>query len=536
MHRIGSIILLLAICLSNAIGAGKCGFSQLMEHSKDKKLGAARMLEKRGTCNASDLYDSVYVDTTAHFRIFYTTTGPHAVAGPSSYTHYSTPTYINTLAHWLETAYTLHTKTIGMQAPRGPKQTIHYQDSRFPEKYPVEVIDLSLLRNTWTTLGGPCSGCYGLTLPVDEDHSQSVLLIENDFLYQDATDPLTTWTKKDGGTCTFTESAKPITTTINGKRVDYSEQWYTALKVTAFHELYHACQLRYADYNDQYHFWWEASATGTEEIGAPEINDYLQYLYPIFNSPRISLFDYTKDDQMRPYGQGIFYQYLVHRFGIQFDPEIWSALQKSPFTSISTHFDTFAKNHGESGLPTLFHDYARHLVYAGDRADEIPVDSLWADDLPDWPTLSSYIFSSAKFPTDSFGFQLFDGSTNALNYTPGQQSQLIKSVLTINGTDYVIVSSGNQPNTSGESTSSIPALAFPNPWRAKSDLCFQLGGNSRDIEIRDANGNEITQIPRDTSLTKTCINGKVHGNWLAPGRYYWRGSKETKVHPLLVIR
>lgn len=535
--RIRFLLLALLSFSSLSLAAGRCGFVQLMEQNQNAKHGLSRTLAKRGTCTASALYDSVYVDTTSHFRIFYTTTGPHSVTGSSSHT-VGTPAYIDTLAHWLEAAYTLHTASLGMKIPKGPVKTLHYLDSRFPDKYPVEVIDIGLLRNTWDDvngLGGPCAGCYGLTMPAAEDHSLSVLLIENDFRYQNANDPLSTWTLDDGGTCTYTESEHPIATVQNGSWVDYTEDWNTALKVTAFHELYHACQLRYQDYNDQYHFWFEASAVGVEELGAPEVNDYMQYLGPLFQSPQYSLFDIDHDGQMRPYGQGIFHKYLIHRFGLKFDPQIWSLLESAPRTSISKHFETFAKSKGEADFASLYHDYALHLVPSGDRSLGISSDSLWAEDLPNWPTLDALPFRLSNLPSDSFAFALFDWSS-ARNYTPEENSSYQKSVFSMGGQDYVLVSSGKRPNSSLDPTEKMPSLAFPNPWRGKSDLCFQLSGKSTKIEIRDGTGNITTSIQRDTLATLTCFDGISKGKRLAPGLYRWRGNRESALHKLLVIR
>lgn len=514
--------------------AGRCGFPALAEQHQRAKSGAARLLARQGDCPAEALYDSVYVDTTAHFRILYTLEGPHAPAGAHS-GMVDTPPFIDTLAHWLEQAWNLHTKTIGMKTPQGPAQTLHYQDSRFPEKYPVEIIDIGLLRNTWDLLGGPCGACYGITLPAVGDRSQSELILDNDFLYQESSDPLTTLPTTTG-TCTYSKSEHPITTSQNGRYIDYSEEWNIALRVTAFHELYHACQLRYQDYEEQYHFWFEASATGIEDFGAPEINDYIQYLDILFNRPQVSLFDVNRDQGMRPYGQAIFFHYLVHRFGLQFDPLIWTSLGKQPQTSISRHFDQFAKGKGETDFAALHHDFARHLLLAGTHADGLPEDSLWTADLPAWPTLIPLAFTPSSLPTDSFAFQIFQADAAARDYVPSDSSGLRKSLVTVGNSEYVLISSQENPRTDEETLTTVAPKAFPTPWRGNSDLCFQLSAKNSRISIYDAAGNPVVRFPHDTLSGKTCFDGRIHNKPLAPGLYFWRGSAESGLHRFLVVR
>jgi hypothetical protein len=525
--------ILVIFCLAYSGWAAQCGFAVLAQHKKP--TGNARILAKQGNCPSEALYDSVQVDTTQHFRILYTQKGPHAVAGSDSIT-FSRPPYIDTLMHWLEVAFTLEVDTIGMRAPQGPAVSYHFRDSRFSDKFPVEIIDIGLLRNTWSSdvFEGPCGQCYGLTYPDPNDPTLSTLFIDNDFRYQTADDPLLT-IHIASGTCNYSPSTHKITTRRNGKIFDYTQDWATALRITIFHELYHTTQLRYQNYYDQYHFWFEASAVGVEELGAPDINDYLQYLPTIFSSPQTSLLDVNADSGIRPYGQGIFYQYLLHRFGLHSDPPLWERLSQKPKRDIALHFNDYFSFLGvPDGFPEVFADFARHLTAAGHRSQFLDPDSIWAKDLALWPDLQMSLYSADLLPNQPYSFRLFPASPSLSAWTPSASSGLRTQNISLADESFVIVSTGFSPGSTN--APKTPAFAYPNPWRGTGNLCFQLASDDSSIEIRDASGLLVLSIPRLLGQVKTCINGEIHQKLLVPGLYYWRGLSENSLHRFLVVR
>ena len=57
----------------------------------------------------------------------------------------------------------------------------------------------------------------------------------------------------------------------------YSEKWNKGLRVTIFHEFYHALQLSYISFYTNESFWFEASAAGFEEITTPDVDDYITH-------------------------------------------------------------------------------------------------------------------------------------------------------------------------------------------------------------------------------------------------------------------
>jgi len=526
-------VILVIFCLISWDWASQCGFSVLAQQPKHS--GSARILAKQGTCNPEDLYDSVQVDTTRHFRVIYTQKGPHAVIGADSVT-FARPPYIDTLMRWLEAAYTLEVDSIGMRAPQGPEVSYHYHDHRFSDKFPVEIIDIDLLRDTWNIFeSGICGECYGLTYPDAYDPTKSTLFIDNDFLYQNRNDPLSTYTTPSGGTCSYSPSTQKITTTRNGKLLDYTQDWATALRITAFHELYHTTQLRYQDYNKQYHFWFEASAVGVEELGAPDVNDYWQYLPPIFSSPQTSLLDVSSNGGLHPYGEGVFYQYLEHRFGLHFDPPLWERLSKAPTRDISLHFDDYFNSLNiDDGFPGVFADFSRHLAFSGSRSKLMPADSIWAQDLPFWPELATTVYDSGQLPSAPFSFRLFLLSANLVDWIPSASSGLHKQILSLNDTSYALVSTGFASASSNAPANM--AIAFPNPWRGTGILHFQLSTDDLSLEIRDASGQIITILNRSLGQALFDFDGQIHQKALAPGLYYWRGLSEKRLHRFLVVR
>jgi len=528
-----AINLAIILCASQ-LWAAKCGFDVLMQHQREVKQGTARMLAKQGTCTADDLIDpsAVRVDTTAHFRIIYTLKGPHAVIGSDTLTR-ARPPYIDTLMQALEHAYKLHTDTIGMRVPRGPTQSYHYQISAYPEKFAVEVIDIDLLRNISSVLGSICAGCYGLTLPDANDQSLTSLFVDNDFRYQTSTDPLTTVATADGKTCTYTQSNRKLIGEANGQPIDYTVDWNKAIHVTATHELYHTCQLRYANYNDNYHFWFEASAVGVEDLGAPTVNDYFQYLPQIFSHPEISMLDFTQGGGMRPYGQGVFYHYQVHRFGKRFDPGTWELLEKHPLRSIDSIFnDHFIAQGIAGGFPEVFADHALHLAYANSRSKLIPADSIWDADLASWPAMSLSDFSLDSAPTAPFSFRLYPSNMKLTYWS--LPSGYRKTDFTLGDSVFTLLSVGFVADSSTGSVVPKIAQAYPIPWRGSGSLFFHLTITG-PIEIFDMGRNKIAEVPYTGNPIRSW-DGSVKGKLIAPGVYYWHGKSEKQLHRFLVIR
>ena len=353
-------LLLIGALLGSPIFA-KCGFSQMIHHLTNPL--ATRQLPTAAitTCQPEQLYDSskVQVHLTPHFRIYFTLSGPHAVAD----------SLLDTLAFWLEKAYERQTLSLGLKPPLPTVQTHHYQRSDSPHLYPVEIIEMTLLRDTEKILGGPCYSCYGLTYAAgDSPPDASQLFIDNDFLYPSASAPSV---DRPGQNCSYAQPNTPITS--NG--VDYFQKPSTALQVTATHELYHASQIRYLDYRVYSTFWFEASATGNEEMGAPHINDYWQYLPSIFQYPPAPV---TRNYGLYPYGQSTLFLYLYATQGPTFDTHIWESFAQHPEQDFPLQWQRVAQKQGLSA-DSLFHDYAMQVFFSGARQVLAPHGIITAD-------------------------------------------------------------------------------------------------------------------------------------------------------------
>lgn len=215
------------------------------------------------------------------------------------------PEFVTRAAAYLESAWTDYVGKLGMRNPAGAGPSVLHGGSARNGRYPVDIGDLGTFDSFYND-----GDYYGLTYPA----GQGGMLLENDFLTR-------AHLNADGIT-----AGDPIRSKV-GDRVfrNYAVEWDLGLKVTCFHEFYHAVQFAYVP-NPSFpaHFWFEASATGMEERNAGEVNDYLQYL-PAFlgNLDGNGIFSNVGVSQ---YGCGIFHVYLASALGETFDVRVWEAL------------------------------------------------------------------------------------------------------------------------------------------------------------------------------------------------------------------
>lgn len=517
MKALSLIILMLAASLW---GASPCGFSRLQEWAHTPKLQrpAARTAT---TCSADSLYDSVYVHTTSHFRIYYTRQGPHAVLGADKAV--GLPPFIDTLAHQLENAYSLHTQVLGMKPPK-PMDTSHqYRRSDFANLYPVEVLELTLLRDNDYIMGQPCEGCYGLTYPGDtEDSEATVLLIDNDFLYSTDSSEVATL-----GSCSYSQADQPLISA----GVNYHESWNQALRVTAMHELYHGSQLRYQDFNRHYHFWFEASAVGVEEVGAPEVNDYWQYLQLPFLQPDTPV---TSTGSLRPYGQAPLYLYLRSRLGVDFDSRLWSYFSASPSEGFAAQLKRLASYYGLEGSE-LFHDYAAAVFYSGGR--DTAGWQAFAADQPSWPAWKLRPYTGPpKLKAASFVYLGLDDPELPALASSATKASLLQWQDGSKDSSALLLSLLEDSSSTNLDTMEGPARAYPNPWRGNSLVCFgPLLASATGVEIRAADGSPLARLDKPQGQESVCWNGEVRGQRPAPGVLHWRVLPHGKNAVLLVI-
>ena len=271
------IIALVALCFfvaatdTHAYG-GECGTMHALEFIKKQKQiknkGQASLklgpqyVNYKGKCNIEDYYDSVYTLETPHFQVMYVLTGPHA----------TTKSFADSTAAIFEDAWDFYINQHKMHAPQSVSTTIHYQKEPKEGLYPIEIVDLSRIRDS----DYRCSKCFGLTVP----YSKSQIFLDNDFKSPTSFSNEKDTTFFNGDTCTYDKA----TDELYNLTYDYSyaDEWLKGIKVTAFHEFYHAIQLTYISMFDNETFWFEASAAGFEEITNPDIDDYIRYIPNLF--------------------------------------------------------------------------------------------------------------------------------------------------------------------------------------------------------------------------------------------------------------
>jgi len=494
MFRFLIFLTLATVLFSQSLGAEgvRCGTLQFMENSKNK---ARKLLAKPGfeNCVPENYYGKVDSTITRHFIIYYTQQKAHAISA-------KTPGYIDSLAKYLEQAYELHKNSLGMKGILGANRTRHYQKTVPLGLYPVEVIDTGLLRYE----EGEYAATFGLTLhPNPRSPRATQIAIENDFFY--------------GADCQGNFSTKPF---VSGKNENYSadsDKWHWALKVTAFHELYHSFQIAQADITESNSFWAEASATGVEEIGAPEINDYIGYLQNVFRYPGWSMGSNDKG-----YGHAVFYLFLFSKLGPRFDSAIWNYFSKYPETGFSVQLARLADSlHIDA--EDLFHEYASQIFYSGQRAKFS--QSFW-EDMPLWPEWRIKQNALSVLPATAIDFIM----------KKDEEAPRTDSVARISFMNYgdssvwvlsrLLEKEFIPPTPRGE------LAAYPNPWNPKRHpaVRFKVPENVNRVEIRSANGALLERITSDSENSLIWQPGKMP----APGILYYRSLPYGKNKVLIV--
>lgn len=277
------------------------------------------------------------------------------------------PAYVRAIAGYLEEARARYVDSLGMRAP-AEGVLPRYFDVTPPRggRYPVDVVDIGHAEPDG-------DGIFAYTFRPFEGG----MLIENDFLYDATLGP-------DG-----VPAGTPITSRYLDRLVhDYSVDWEMGVKVTCFHELYHAVQFAYTPDPPAtahgYHIWYETGATAMEERNAPEVNDYLQYLPDYFRDlGTLGMFGIPWDDRydLAQYGNAVFHLYLAGELGSDFDVKMWEDLAADGNDLPGALARRFAA--GGVSASELFARFAAQLIFAGPG----PAHPLgpFTPDIPLWP-------------------------------------------------------------------------------------------------------------------------------------------------------
>ena len=492
-----TIILAFALLFSPIFGLDgyRCGTLGFAENSKKKAKG---FLAKNG-CIPENYYGKVLERRTQNFIIFYTEEKLHAI---------KTPLYIDSLALYLENALKMFKDSLGLKYILGATKTLHYQKNVPAGLYPVEVADTGLLRGS----EGDFATVYGLTFSVNELRPERTqIVIENDFLY--------------GANCSGTPSSQPFKS-YYATNTDYSVNWHLALKATVFHELYHSFQATYFDINRYRTFWLEASAAGAEEIGAPEINDYLDNIYSLsrtYRNPIMSMEESSND-----YAYSTLYLFLFSKLGPKFDSHIWNSFSKNPREKFALHLAGLAKSINEDNDPEdLFHEYARRMFFSGNRASVAKANPFWPDQ-HEWPAwrIRSKNTALPVLPVTSLDFV-----RQTDDVPPNTDSAKISLLEYRDSAVWVLSRLLEMEYIPPLPVTKRELAAYPNPWNPGiiQSITFRLPEKSKGVEIRSSNGILLERIKSEDS-TVAWQPKKL----LPPGILYYRVLPYGKNKPLIV--
>lgn len=538
------VILAVLFCTQVFAREHSCGTARLIQQARQyrensalKQQALAKTAER--PCPAESFYDSVYTKKTKHFQIFYTLAGPNK----------TTEVFIDTLAKSAEDAYLFHTKKMGMLTPRGLGFTKHYEQTVEDNLYPIEVIDVDQMRGTQYYIGGKCHGCFGLTIPDDDDGSKSELIIDNDFLYTPNHNAQKDTVFVDGKACPYDIADQELRNDAHD--YSYVDRWEEAIRVTTVHELYHAVQLRYLDLNQYYTFWFEASASGIEELAAPDIDDYFTYL------PAMALAVGTPlDNMIQDYGAGIFLLYLHNFIDENIDKMIWEGFHQDPHKDFTYQLEKIAKKKNID-LDSIFHDFAVKLSFAGNRAAYLDSTQWICSDEKSWPDFTYFQQTSQIKPSlqnlsyefytqgERLDLTNFTGKASLVSYqnksaeiiplkTTNAADSIYRNFKKYNSADsiiWVFSRLGEQkiPTIIRDST----IRAYPSPWRG-GNLCFTpLSSKTNFIEIRNRRGDLISR-ERYEGIT-LCLEESYVKHLMTPGVYKFRIGSKGKAQDFIII-
>ncbi len=460
------------------------------------------------------------------------------------------PIYVTTMLQYFKQAYAYYVGHLGMPKPEARISSQFYFRGLNPlRKFPVDIADL---KNT--PFVDPRFDTYGVTIPPDKG---SGMLLENDFLVN---------TKIDvNGEIT----GKHLTSSIpNGPLIhDYANEWSLGLKVTCFHEFYHAVQFAYFDPN-QINIWYETSAVGMEERNAPEVNDYWQYFPDLYLKLSTSMFSY-EPESLETYGNAAFYLHLTQELGEDFDLTIWSTLKQNGGDLKAALQQVFKdKNKNFEGV---YSQYAAQFLFTGGNFNN-PLTPI-SPDMVGWQAFNYFteINLSSFNPTKTISLpplsmtylkvteansvrrnflDLSGASKNAIILKPNilkssadffsQASLGLEN--TVNNTPYYICLANASMDSTLKATFHQIALkhdtllyAFPNPASVKiKEVNFAILPQAAAIEILNEAGNKIKDLQFEANTLVWAWNltdnkGKV----VRPGTYFYR-SNGSSWKPLLL--
>ncbi len=591
--------LLIFLVVAPATANGKCGLSHLYNNSTQHALRAPAPPPLASTdrmCTHLDFNATVYSETSEHFILYYTREGIHKIAGSDQNTYQH---YLDTIIVKLEQAYSYYTDSLKMVISKAATETYQYSQTPPSNKYAVEIVDIHHVRNDkrkdldsaiqfWPI--------YGMVITQAGKSDFTHMFIENDFVFVRSEYKTQPQILQDGTTdiCYYYIADSAIVSQNNGSYINYATEKEKAFDVTSVHELYHAFQFNYEKSPQSLHFWYEAGATGMEDILSPTINDYWQYTRSVFNQPDASMATTNREFE---YGQGLFLHYLIHSFPDSIESNIWDHRASHGSSDIIETFDTVLSKNFNTTFDIVFNDYKRHLFFSGSRSSydpdpfnndmahfqEVPTQTinfnnpnLTSDTLLFSKDLSANFFEITNMgPTDTL-FLAKKGSmmislievnttTNTSTVTILNDSITIlpKDSVTApafllysfkSGSDGVVqfTSNRNELNidsidtSGGDTTSTIAAIhpPYPNPFNIHNiqhetaQITFPCDNipNGTSIKIFSRAGKIVKTISKSSLSSNIIWNGTSESGRILPsGIYYYRADFGRFMGKIVII-
>ncbi|SHK43502.1 hypothetical protein [Fibrobacter sp. UWB12] len=491
-------------------------------------------------CKAEDYYDSVYTIETQHFQVMYVLAGPHA----------TTKQFADSTAAILERAWDFYINQHKMHAPKSPTISHHFRKPIKDGLYPVEIIDVNQVRDNIIE-GNGCTANFAVTYPFGLN-GNSEIFMENDFYstcnrYND-NDTIFV----HGDTCTYPKTKNPLRN--NTYNYSYTDEWVKGLRVTIFHEFYHSIQLTYLNTSVNFSFWFEASATGFEEITNPEIDDYLRYIPKLFANMGHSLSEDTSN-----YGASTLFLYLYLNVSKELDRLIWENYYANPTQDFEYQLESALKKRNLNA-DSIFHDYALKLSFSGNHTEYINKKNWIIEDQPKWPDAPFLNQDSIKPNIESLAFEFytipqfysapyttdftdFIGKASVIVYNNGKASiykvssnktlDSLTTILATSDSSAWIFSRLGKSESIPISNSTAEPHAFPVPWK-QGPLCFApLPKDKKFIEIRNRRGDLISQEKYEGS--SYCLQEEQVKSMMAPGIHRFRVGNKGKTKSFIIV-
>jgi hypothetical protein len=294
-------------------------------------------------------------------------------------------------------------------------------------------------------------------------------------------------------------------------------------------------------------FWFEASATGMEEVGAPEVNDYFRYIPDFYGQAGKPL-----DETSYPYGASLLFLYL-HYVDPLLDKAIWESFSKNSDGSFRQQLTQVLENL-KKDPQDVFQDFAERLAYSGNNSGSVDSSAWYSKDQASWGNIP-YKYSEDGYRPDSsiFTYNYYAGGFPDLDNYAGKASVLLfkdgharlRKVPNMNTLDSLrtesfgadsllwIFSRFENPSPLPGKLASKPLRAYPTPWR-HGNLCFApLPLDKKFIEVRNRRGDLIFREKYNGETL--CLDEGFVKSKMVPGVYRYRAGSSGKTKDLMII-